>query len=147
MFPKILHGIIHFLWQLLPTSPHFDLACGRTEAARKTLEDLARSNGKSLPPGELLAVDLKQRGQLKDLLTPAFRRTSALLALLWSVQAFAHYPYATTKLVMCRLLVWNVGNLKCQSSQTNDLPNLYLSLPSLALSISRIGQELVSSVS
>ena len=33
------------------------------------------------------------------------------------------------------------------SSQTNDLHNLYLLLPSLTLNITRIGQELVSSVS
>ena len=34
-----------------------------------------------------------------------------------------------------------------QPSQTNSLPNLDLSLPSLALSFIRIGQGLVSSVS
>ena len=33
-----------------------------------------------------------------------------------------------------------------RSSQTNDLPNLYLSLPNLALDINRIGQRLVNSV-
>ena len=36
---------------------------------------------------------------------------------------------------------------RSQSSQTNDLTNWYLSLPSLALSINRMAQELVSSVS
>ena len=36
--------------------------------------------------------------------------------------------------------------LDSQSSQTNDLRNLYLSLPSLSLGITGIGQGLVSSI-
>ena len=39
------------------------------------------------------------------------------------------------------------GGCGSQSSQSNDLYNLYLSLPSLAFGISRIGQGLVSLVS
>ena len=50
---------------------------------------------------------------------------------------------------ICRVQVSRVDcwEFESQSSQAYDLPNWYLSLPSLTLGINRIGHELVSSVS
>ena len=43
------------LWNQLPESPRFDLLHGNMESLQKTLEQVARENGKPMPKGSVNA--------------------------------------------------------------------------------------------
>ena len=78
-----LNYLIFNLLQFLPPSPRYELACGRKEVAFEILNDLAKSNGKEMPKGDLLLMEIKERGHFMDLFKQDYRLTSILLACLW----------------------------------------------------------------
>jgi MFS family permease len=81
-----------FACKWLPESPRFHMLSGNPEKALVTLEKVARMNGKTLPPGRLVAAGAVQsRGSMKDLLAPPMRNTSLLLWIIWFACAFAYY--------------------------------------------------------
>ena len=43
--------LILFMWNHLPESPRFDLLHGNVQSLQKTLEAVAKDNGKSMPKG------------------------------------------------------------------------------------------------
>ncbi|XP_068609303.1 synaptic vesicle 2-related protein-like [Brachionichthys hirsutus] len=75
----------------LPESPRFDLLTGNAERAMATLQRVAKDNGKAMPPGKVTAHTQKDRGQIKDLLSPLYWRTTLLLWFIWFVIAFSYY--------------------------------------------------------
>lgn len=77
----------------LPESARYDLTRGHYDSAVKTLERIARENGKPMPLGKLVepALEHVKRGRVKDLLTPDMRRTTILLWIIWLVCAFSYY--------------------------------------------------------
>ncbi|XP_068609302.1 synaptic vesicle 2-related protein-like [Brachionichthys hirsutus] len=75
----------------LPESPRFDLLTGNAEKAMATLQRVAKDNGKAMPPGKVTAHTQKDRGQIKDLLSPQYWRMTILLWFLWLSIAFSYY--------------------------------------------------------
>ncbi|KAM4634747.1 synaptic vesicle 2-related protein-like [Polymixia lowei] len=75
----------------LPESARFDVLIGKRENALATLNRIAAQNGKSMPKGTLTAKKLEDRGRIRDLLTPQYRRTTLLLWLIWFTNAFCYY--------------------------------------------------------
>ncbi|XP_068191236.1 synaptic vesicle 2-related protein-like isoform X2 [Antennarius striatus] len=75
----------------LPESPRFDLLTGNTEKAMATLQLIAKENGKTMPEGKVITHKQKERGQIKDLLSPQYRRTTLLLWFIWFSIAFNYY--------------------------------------------------------
>uniref|UniRef100_A0A3Q0SD96 SV2 related protein b n=1 Tax=Amphilophus citrinellus TaxID=61819 RepID=A0A3Q0SD96_AMPCI len=71
----------------LPESPRFDVLTGRREKARATLKRIAKENGKTLPQGKMII----ERGRIKDLFAPQYRRTTLLLWFIWFSNAFSYY--------------------------------------------------------
>lgn len=89
VFPMALFVLCCF-W--LPESPRFDVLTGRSNRAMKTLEHIAKENKKSLPPGRLIAVKVQSnRGRVKNLFVPKYRRTTLLLCFIWLANAFCYY--------------------------------------------------------
>ncbi|GAA6217082.1 synaptic vesicle 2-related protein-like isoform X1 [Lates japonicus] len=75
----------------LPESPRFDLLTGRRERAMATLARIAKDNGKVLPQGKISVCKQNDRGQIKDLFTPQYWRTTLLLWFIWFANAFSYY--------------------------------------------------------
>ncbi|RVE65799.1 hypothetical protein OJAV_G00119980 [Oryzias javanicus] len=75
----------------LPESPRFDVLAGRREKALETLARIAKDNGKPMPQGTLTVYKQTNRGQLKDLFSPQYRKTTLLLWFLWFANAFSYY--------------------------------------------------------
>uniref|UniRef100_A0AAZ3P0T2 Major facilitator superfamily (MFS) profile domain-containing protein n=1 Tax=Oncorhynchus tshawytscha TaxID=74940 RepID=A0AAZ3P0T2_ONCTS len=81
--------VIFCFW--LPESPRFDVLSGNRENAMKTLRLIAADNGKTMPLGKLIANKQEERGRIRDLLTPQYRRTTLLLWFIWFANAFSYY--------------------------------------------------------
>ena len=77
----------------LPESARYDITRGHTEKALATLERIAKDNGKPMPLGKLVEPSTKalNRGSIKELFIPEFRRTTILLWIIWLVSAFSYY--------------------------------------------------------
>ncbi|XP_068191197.1 synaptic vesicle 2-related protein-like [Antennarius striatus] len=75
----------------LPESPRFDLLTGNTEKAMATLQRIAKENGKTMPQGKVITHEQKDRGEIKDLFTPEFRRSTLLLWFIWFVISFSYF--------------------------------------------------------
>lgn len=56
-----------------------------------TLTRVAKENGKTLPKGRMTAYKQNDRGRIKDLFTPQYRRTTLLLLFIWFANAFSYY--------------------------------------------------------
>ncbi|XP_076434942.1 synaptic vesicle 2-related protein-like [Babylonia areolata] len=78
----------------LPESARYDLTRGCYDRAVKTLERIAKENGKPMPLGKLVEPVMSEnvkRGRLVDLLKPEMRRSTILLWIIWLVCAFSYY--------------------------------------------------------
>ncbi|KAM4527934.1 synaptic vesicle 2-related protein [Odontesthes bonariensis] len=75
----------------LPESPRFDVLTGRREKAMATLARIAKENGKAMPPGTLNDYKQTERGRIKDLFSPQYRKTTLLLWFLWFANAFSYF--------------------------------------------------------
>ncbi|KAK0417939.1 hypothetical protein QR680_013289 [Steinernema hermaphroditum] len=78
----------------LPESARYYMASGRPEMALKTLQKVARENGKMLPEGKLIdrAIHKSQsRGNFVSLFVPNLRTTTILLWFIWMCNAFCYY--------------------------------------------------------
>ncbi|XP_024154455.1 synaptic vesicle 2-related protein [Oryzias melastigma] len=75
----------------LPESPRFDVLAGSREKAMATLARIAKDNGKPMPQGTLTVYKQTNRGQLKDLFSPQYWKTTLLLWFLWFANAFSYY--------------------------------------------------------
>jgi putative MFS transporter len=85
-------GLLLFLVRSsVPESPRFLIASGRGEEARAILAKVAKINGSSLPEGPLSAPADGASGRAVDLFSPALRRTTALLWLVWFTISIGYY--------------------------------------------------------
>ncbi|XP_063744912.1 synaptic vesicle 2-related protein-like isoform X3 [Eleginops maclovinus] len=75
----------------LPESARFHLLTGKTEKAMATLARIAKDNDKPMPKGKLVGHKQTERGRIKDLFTPKYRRTTLLLWFIWFANAFSYY--------------------------------------------------------
>lgn len=77
------------LFQWLPESARYHVACGEPDKALETLQRVAKENGKPFPLGRLvldgsgMGGTLALRGRVRDLLIPELRKTSLLLWFIW----------------------------------------------------------------
>ncbi|KAL2100506.1 hypothetical protein ACEWY4_004900 [Coilia grayii] len=86
--PLVLFAALCF-W--LPESARYDVLAGNTLKAMTTLKRIAATNGMEMPKGRLITDRQDERGKIKDLLTPEYRRTTILLWFIWFANAFAYY--------------------------------------------------------
>ncbi|XP_068191151.1 synaptic vesicle 2-related protein-like [Antennarius striatus] len=102
----------------LPESPRYDLLTGNTEKAMATLQRIARENGKTMPQGKVIAHKQKNRGQIKDLLSPQYRKTTLLLLFIWFANAFSYYGIVlmTPELLQSGGICGLTGGTKSESS-------------------------------
>uniref|UniRef100_A0A1I8GEU0 MFS domain-containing protein n=2 Tax=Macrostomum lignano TaxID=282301 RepID=A0A1I8GEU0_9PLAT len=77
----------------LPESARFLLASGRAEEAAAVIDQIARENRRPAMEGlpAVATVSESDRGQLKALFHPFYRRTSFILFSLWFGVAFSYY--------------------------------------------------------
>ncbi|XP_041825115.1 synaptic vesicle 2-related protein-like [Melanotaenia boesemani] len=75
----------------LPESPRFDVLTGKRERAMATLLRISKDNGKVMPRGTIIDYKQNDRGQIKDLFSPPYRRTTLLLWFIWFANAFSYY--------------------------------------------------------
>lgn len=74
------------LFKLLPESARFHVASGQQDKAMKTLQEVAKQNGKPMLSGRLVVEETSsadRRGRIKDLLGADLRKTSLLLWFIW----------------------------------------------------------------
>ena len=87
--------IIFIIRRYIPESPRYLLVSGRTGEARAVLEQVARENGKTLPPGDLIAPPPTPRGRVSDLWSPSLARTTLLLWVIWFSISLGYYGVFT----------------------------------------------------
>ncbi|XP_056312918.1 synaptic vesicle 2-related protein [Danio aesculapii] len=75
----------------LPESARFDVLRGRSDKALNTLIRIAADNKSSVPAGRLIANTQTERGRIKDLFIPEYRRTTLLVWCIWFFSAFLYY--------------------------------------------------------
>ncbi|XP_042580054.1 synaptic vesicle 2-related protein-like [Cyprinus carpio] len=75
----------------LPESARFDVLRGREDKALDTLKCIAAANGSSVPKGRLIANTQTDRGRIRDLFIPEYRRTTLLVWFIWFCNAFSYY--------------------------------------------------------
>ncbi|XP_030643373.1 synaptic vesicle 2-related protein-like [Chanos chanos] len=75
----------------LPESARFDVLTGNQEKAMRTLNRIAKDNGRILPQGRLVMASQEERGKVRDLFIPEYYRTTILLWLIWFCNAFLYY--------------------------------------------------------
>ncbi|KAM3587677.1 uncharacterized protein V6R79_011648 [Siganus canaliculatus] len=83
--------ILIFLFKFIPESARYNVSAGKVHAAVETLQQIAKMNRASLPPGRLAEPAVRERGSWRILLSSSFRRTSLLLWYSWFVASFAYY--------------------------------------------------------
>uniref|UniRef100_UPI003AAAC3B1 synaptic vesicle 2-related protein-like isoform X1 n=1 Tax=Centroberyx gerrardi TaxID=166262 RepID=UPI003AAAC3B1 len=88
IIPMVVFVSFYF-W--LPESARFDVLIGNREKAMATLTRMAADNGKAMPQGTLTASQQVERGRIRDLFTPQYRRTTLLLWFIWFANAFSYY--------------------------------------------------------
>jgi len=71
------------------------MASGKPELAYKTLERVAKQNGRQMPKGKLIESSSTKksdhRGKLVNLFDDELRKTTLLLWFIWAVNAFSYY--------------------------------------------------------
>ncbi|XP_077096652.1 synaptic vesicle 2-related protein [Siphateles boraxobius] len=75
----------------LPESARFDVLRGREDKALNTLKQVAASNGSSMPTGRLISNTKTDRGRIRDLFIPEYRKTTLLIWFIWLCSAFSYY--------------------------------------------------------
>ncbi|XP_065106201.1 synaptic vesicle 2-related protein-like [Paramisgurnus dabryanus] len=75
----------------LPESARFDVLRGREDKALKTLKNIAAANGSCMPKGRLVANIQGNRGRIRDLFIPEYRKTTLLIWFIWFCNAFSYY--------------------------------------------------------
>ncbi|XP_072338043.1 synaptic vesicle 2-related protein isoform X2 [Scyliorhinus torazame] len=86
--PLMIFAVLCF-W--LPESARYDVLSGNQEKAIATLKRIATENGAPMPLGKLIVARQEDRGHIRDLFTPQFRKTTILLWFIWFSNAFSYY--------------------------------------------------------
>ncbi|XP_057294840.1 synaptic vesicle 2-related protein-like isoform X2 [Hydractinia symbiolongicarpus] len=76
----------------LPESPRFLMTTGKNRKVLDLLERISKSNKVPMPKGVLVTGEINtKRGRIFDLFTKEWRKTTALLWIIWFTSAFAYY--------------------------------------------------------
>uniref|UniRef100_A0A672LNX9 SV2 related protein b n=1 Tax=Sinocyclocheilus grahami TaxID=75366 RepID=A0A672LNX9_SINGR len=65
--------------------------CELEDKALDTLKYIAAANGSSVPTGRLIANTQIERGRIRDLFIPKYRKTTLLVWVIWFCNAFSYY--------------------------------------------------------
>lgn len=84
-----------FIRSHIPESPRFLLIKGETGQARAVLEQVARTNGRTLPDLPLQSVQRAAQTRPGDLWKPELRRTTLLLWVIWFAISLGYYGVFT----------------------------------------------------
>uniref|UniRef100_A0A671P2T1 SV2 related protein b n=1 Tax=Sinocyclocheilus anshuiensis TaxID=1608454 RepID=A0A671P2T1_9TELE len=79
----------------LPESARFDVLRGREDKALDTLKYIAAANGSSVPTGRLIANTQTERGRIRDLFIPEYRKTTLLVWVIWFCNCSLECNYLT----------------------------------------------------
>lgn len=87
--------LMFFIRRNIPESPRFLLIKGKTEQAHAVLEQVAQTNGRSLPDLPLQPVRKTAQAPTSDLWKPELRRTTILLWVIWFAISMGYYGVFT----------------------------------------------------
>ncbi|KAK5900919.1 hypothetical protein CgunFtcFv8_025839 [Champsocephalus gunnari] len=128
----------------LPESARFHLLMGKTGKAMETLARIAKDNGKPMPKRKLVGNQQNERGRIKDLFTPQYRKTTLLLWFIWFANGFSYYGIVllTTELFQAGPLCTAIQGAKIEASYLlwttlAEFPGILLVL----FAIDRIGRK------
>ncbi|KAK2912034.1 hypothetical protein Q8A67_004167 [Cirrhinus molitorella] len=105
----------------LPESARFDVLRGREDKALDTLKYIAAVNGSSVPTGRLIVNTQTERGRIKDLFLPEYRKTTLLVWFIWFCNAFSYYG-----LVLLTTEMFQAGSPCSGSGNSNSEPRCSL---------------------
>ena len=77
--------LILFFFPCLPESPRYYLISNQHDKAVKSLQRLCRENHCDMPSGQLMRVKQQKPGKISDLFSPALKRTTILVWIIWYV--------------------------------------------------------------
>ncbi|XP_052411835.1 synaptic vesicle 2-related protein-like [Carassius gibelio] len=101
----------------LPESARFDVLRGREDKALDTLKCIAAANGSSVPTGRLIANTQTERGRIRDLFIPEYRKTTLLVWFIWFCNAFSYYG-----LVLLTTELFQAGSACSATDKSNMEP-------------------------
>ncbi|XP_059406636.1 synaptic vesicle 2-related protein-like isoform X1 [Carassius carassius] len=101
----------------LPESARFDVLRGREDKALDTLKCIAAANGSSVPTGRLIANTQTDRGRIRDLFIPEYRKTTLLVWFIWFCNAFSYYG-----LVLLTTELFQAGSACSATDKSNMEP-------------------------
>lgn len=75
----------------VPESPRYLAVMGRTEEARRIVEQIAQDNGRPTPEGDIAAPSTGAQGGLASLFLPQFRTATVMLWVVWFCISLGYY--------------------------------------------------------
>uniref|UniRef100_A0A672LIN2 SV2 related protein b n=1 Tax=Sinocyclocheilus grahami TaxID=75366 RepID=A0A672LIN2_SINGR len=120
--------------------------CELEDKALDTLKYIAAANGSSVPTGRLII----ERGRIRDLFIPKYRKTTLLVWVIWFCNAFSYYGLVllATELFQAGSKVWAQCSLECNYLTFHDYVDLLWTtlaeFPGILVTlwmIDRIGRE------
>ncbi|XP_078338577.1 putative transporter SVOPL isoform X4 [Crassostrea virginica] len=150
--------LICVLIKLLPESARYLVAAGEKDRALHILQKAAKINKSSLPKGRLTVAHSASRGNVSDLLSPEYRRTSLQMWLMWFATAFSYYGMVLASAEILQIHnsgeeSRNADSCKCNLLKSDDYITMlvstfgeFLALPLNLLLIDRIGRRYTGAV-
>ncbi|XP_058632169.1 synaptic vesicle 2-related protein isoform X4 [Onychostoma macrolepis] len=111
----------------LPESARFDVLRGREDKALDTLKCIAAANGSSVPTRRLIANTQTDRGRIRDLFIPEYRKTTLLIWFIWFCNAFSYYG-----IVLLTTELFQAGSACSATNNSNMEPRCSLECSYLA---------------
>ncbi|XP_058632167.1 synaptic vesicle 2-related protein isoform X2 [Onychostoma macrolepis] len=125
--PVKSRGISIILLGWLPESARFDVLRGREDKALDTLKCIAAANGSSVPTRRLIANTQTDRGRIRDLFIPEYRKTTLLIWFIWFCNAFSYYG-----IVLLTTELFQAGSACSATNNSNMEPRCSLECSYLA---------------
>ena len=115
----MLMFLIAAIW--MPESPRFLHTTGKYDKLVALIKRMCAANKKPVPMGQVKAAEVNtKRGRLRDLFTKGWRRTAALLFMLWFTSAFSYYG-----IVLLTTEMFQTGIDGCNPVVEHTAGNLY----------------------
>lgn len=111
-----------------PESARYYLVSNKYKDALKVIKDMASTNKKELPPGQLMPIaECSQRGRITDLLGSGYRRSTLLFWYMWLASAFCYYGIALMSPIIIQ--TGSITNIGTRSISNMDLNRMSEELP------------------
>ncbi|KAL4224242.1 hypothetical protein ACF0H5_017695 [Mactra antiquata] len=148
--------LIIVLFKFLPPSARFLVGAGRKKEAMKILQQIAKINKSKMPEGELVQETEEDRGHPKLLISPAYRRTTIQVWILWFGTALTYYGMvlASAEILQLHNTKESGGDAcRCNLLKTDDYISMilstlgeFISLPINMFLIDVIGRRYTGSI-